>query len=91
MSQASDFANQAKNATSIYEVIGESGATYVFYWFGDGSITVARRQATSNQQASAEFLFGKNVKGALDDCGLRKFDGTTYQKGAELLKRLNQS
>jgi hypothetical protein len=91
MSQASNFAEQAKNARAIYEVIGDSGSTYIFYWFGDSSITVARRQATRNQIASAEFLMGKNVRRALDDCGLHDFDGTTYQKGTELLKRIHNA
>jgi hypothetical protein len=88
MSKASDFAEQAKQATKIYELIGDSGATYVFFWFGDGSVTAARRKPTKNKDASAEYQFAKDVKGALDDCGLSDFDGTTYQKGAELLKRL---
>lgn len=90
MSQASNFADQAKQATEIYELIGESGATYIFFWFADNSITAARRKPTSNNYASAEYLFGKNVKAALDDCGLSNFDGTTYQKGSELLKRLKR-
>lgn len=88
MSKASDFAEQAKEATKIYELIGKSGAVYLFFWFADGSVTAARRQPTTNRYASAEYLFAKDVKGALDDCGLKDFDGTTYQKGAELLKRL---
>jgi hypothetical protein len=88
MSQASDFADQAKKATAIYELIGESGAIYIFYWFADNSVTMARRQVSDTNRVSAEYLFGKNVIKALDDCGVADFDGTTYQKGAELLKRL---
>lgn len=88
MSQASTLAEQAKQATNIYELIGNSGATYIFFWFVDGSVTVARRKPTNNKGASAEYQFAKNVKAALDDCGLQDFEGTTYQKGAELLRRL---
>lgn len=88
MSQASDFAEKAKNAIEIYELIGTSGASYIFFWFADRSITVARRKPTDNHGASAEYQFGYKVKTALDDCGLNDFDGTTYQKGSELLKRL---
>lgn len=87
MSQASEIAAQAKGATEIYEIIGESGATYIFFWFPDNSVTVARRKHAGGSVA-ATYEFGKNVKGALDDCGMGDVDGTTYQKGRELLKRI---
>ena len=85
MSQASDFkalADQAK----VYEVTGRSGAVYVIFQFPDQSVTAARRLPTDTR-ASARLLFG-NVSPALDDCGVDDFEGTTYQKGAELIRRL---
>ena len=79
-----DLANQA----SIYEIIGQSGRTYVFFFFPDGSVCAARRVAAANQ-ASARLDFTRvNVKAALDDCGTKDIIGTTYQKGQALLKRL---
>ena len=88
MSNASEFNAAAAQARDIYEVIGESGATYVFFWFPDGSVTAARRVASDTSQVAATYVFGKNTKAALDDCGLADFEGTTYMKGSELLKRL---
>ena len=88
MSQASKFGEQAKNANAIYEMVGNSGASYIFFWFSDGSIIAARRLPADQGQAAAQFVFGKNTKKALDDCGLSNFNGTTYQKGQELLKRI---
>ncbi len=88
MSKASDFKQKAKDAVEIYEMIGESGATYIFFWFSDHSITVARRKPATSNEAAAEYVFGQNAKDALDDCGMRNIDGTTYQKGSELLKRI---
>lgn len=41
MSLASDFREAAKQAT-IYEVIGQSGASYVIFWFPDNSVCAAR-------------------------------------------------
>lgn len=88
MSQASEFNDAANQARDMYEVIGESGATYIFFWFPDDSVTAARRQAADASQVAATYVFGKNTKAALDDCGMANFEGTTYQKGRELLKRL---
>ena len=88
MSLASDFRNQAQAAT-IYEVLGESGASYQFFWFKDGSVCAARKQPSGNV-ASAHWEFGA-TKPCLDDCGLEDYAGTTYQKGAELLRRIEQA
>jgi len=87
MSLASDFRNQAQAAT-VYEVLGESGATYLFFWFKDGSVCAARKHPSSTS-ASARWEFGA-TKPCLDDCGLENYPGTTYQKGAELLRRLQE-
>ena len=88
MSLASDFRSQAQAAT-IYQVVGKSGATYIFYWFRDGSVCAARKLRSGNR-ASACWEFGA-TKPCLDDCGLDDFSGTTYQKGTELLRRLEQA
>jgi hypothetical protein len=85
MSLASDSRSQAQAAT-IYEVLGESGATYLFFWFKDGSVCAARKLPSGNG-ASARWEFGA-TKPCLDDCGLADFAGTTYQKGTELLRQL---
>ena len=85
MSLASDFRSQAQAAT-IYEVLGKSGVTHLFFWFQDGSVCAARKEPSGNV-ASARWKFGA-TKPCLDDCGLEDYDGTTYQKGAELLRRL---
>ena len=87
MAQAPDFRDLAKQA-SIYEVIGQSGKTYVFFFFPDQSVCAARR-VTAGNRASARLDFARvNVKAALDDCGARDIPGTTYQKGVALLKLL---
>lgn len=87
MAQAPDLRNLAKE-TSIYEVIGQSGKTYVFFFFLDQSVCAARR-VTAGNRASARLDFARvNVKAALDDCGTRDIPGTTYQKGIALLKLL---
>jgi hypothetical protein len=88
MSLASDFRETARAAT-IYEVMGQSGASYVIFWFNDGSVCVARKLPTDNA-AMARLEFGA-VKPCLDDCGTADFPGSTYQKGAELLRRLEQA
>lgn len=86
MSQASDF-NALVDQAKIYEMIGRSGATYVIFYFpADQSVTAARRVPTGTR-ASARLEFG-DVKPALDDCGVDDVEGTTYQKGAELIRRL---
>jgi hypothetical protein len=87
MSQASDF-REAAQAVTIYEVMGQSGASYVIFWFDDGSVCAARKLPTNNA-AAARLEFG-SVKPCLDDCGTSDFPGSTYQKGAELLRRLRQ-
>ena len=86
MSQASDVKEMASDAT-IYEVTGESGAVYVIFWFPDGSVCAARRLPSPSNQASARLEF-LETKECLDDCGVGDFEGTTYQKGRELLKRI---
>lgn len=89
MSHASDVKDLAADAT-IYEVTGMSGALYVIFWFPDGSVCAARRLPSPNNRASArlEFLETKEV---LDDCGVADFEGSTYQKGRELLRRIENS
>jgi hypothetical protein len=87
MSSASDFRTMARSATA-YEVLGQSGASYVIFWFDDGSVCAARKLPSGNI-AAARLEFGE-TKSCLDDCGVAGFSGTTYQKGTELLKRLEQ-
>jgi len=86
MSSASDFKNAADTAT-IYEVTGNSGAVYVIFWFPDQSVCAARRLPAGNTRASARLEF-QDTKPCLDDCGVAEFQGTTYQKGRELLRRI---
>jgi len=86
MSSASDFKKMA-NAATVYEVTGKSGAVYVFFWFLDFSVCAARRLPAENARASARLEF-QDTKPCLDDCGLEDFEGTTYQKGRELLRRI---
>jgi hypothetical protein len=88
MSSASDFRVMAQTATA-YKVLGQSGASYVIFWFDDGSVCAAR-QLPSGNKAAARLEFGA-TKPCLDDCGTADFAGTTYQKGTELLKRLERS
>ena len=88
MSHASEFGDAAKQAKAIYEVVGKSGASYVFFWFSDHSIIASRRLPSQNNLASARFVFGDNTMDALNDCGMTDTEGTTYQKGRALLKRL---
>ena len=89
MSLASDFKEAARSAEAIYEVIGQSGSTYIIFWFDDGSVCAAQRLPTENR-APARLKFGA-TKPCLDDCGVDDFPGTTYQKGTELLQRLEDS
>jgi len=86
MSAASDFRTLAQSAA--YEVLGQSGTSYVIFWFNDGSVCAARKLPSGNKVA-AHLEFGM-TKPCLDDCGVADFAGTTYQKGAELLKRLER-
>ena len=86
MSSASEFKEKAREAT-IYEVIGRSGTAYVIFWFKDGSVTATRKRPAIHPQASAELVFEK-TKPCLDDCGVDDVEGNTYQKGQELLKRI---
>lgn len=86
MSQASDFREMAREAKN-YEVTGRSGAVYVIFWFPDGSVTAARQLPAAGADASARLEF-QVTKPCLDDCGVNDFDGTTYQKGTELLRRI---
>ena len=87
MTQASDLRDLAKQA-SIYEIIGQSGKTYVFFFFPD-SVCAARRVATANQ-ACARLDFARvDVKQALVDCGATDACGThTYQRVRDLVNRL---
>ena len=66
MSQASDFGDIAKQAKAVYEVVGESGASYIFFWFSE-SVIGARRLPSENL-TSARFEF-RNTMDALNDCG----------------------
>lgn len=86
MSQASDFREMARDGT-CYEVTGQSGAVYVIFWFPDHSVCAARRLPAPNVRASARLEF-LETKACLDDCGMADFEGTTYQKGRELLRRI---
>jgi len=89
MSLASDFKKDARSATAIYEMVGHSGASYVIFWFDDGSVCAAQKLPTDNKTA-ARLEFGA-TKPCLDDCGVDDVAGTTYQKGTELLRRLEKS
>lgn len=89
MSAASNFREKAQTAKAIYKVLGQSGASYIIFWFDDGSVCTARPVPSGNL-AAARLEFGA-TKPILDDCGVADFEGTTYQKGTELLKRLEQS
>ena len=85
MSSASDFRERAQAAT-IYEVMGQSGASYVIFWFNDLSVCAARKLPTDNA-AVARLEFGE-TKSCLNDCGIPYSGQTTYQMGTDLLKRL---
>jgi hypothetical protein len=85
MSSASNFKALA-DSSIIYEVIGNSGAVYVIFWFPDGSVCAARR-LPSNNNASARLEF-QATKPCLDDCSVIDVEGTTYQKGQELIRRI---
>jgi hypothetical protein len=87
MSQSSEFEDKAKNAIAVVESLGHSGNSYVFFFFDDNSVTAAKRVKAISQHVSAQLNFNIKVKEALDDCGVSDFDGTTYQKGRELLRR----
>jgi hypothetical protein len=91
MNQAPELRDLAKQA-SIYEVIGQSGRTYVFFFFPDGSVCAARRVAAGGP-ASARLDFTRvNVKAALRDCGAKDILGThTYQIGKDLFNRLESN
>lgn len=88
MSSASDFRTMTRGVTA-YEVLGQSGASYLVFWFGDGSVIAARKLPSGNK-AVARLEFGA-TKPCLDDSGVADFPGTTYQKGTELLRRLRRS
>jgi hypothetical protein len=85
MSLASEF-REAAQAATIYEVMGQSGASYVIFWFDDSSVCAARKLPTDNK-AVARLEFGE-TKICLKDCGIAYVGQTTYQMGAELLKRM---
>jgi hypothetical protein len=86
---ASDFKEIARSARAIYEAVGASGASYVIFWFDDGSVCAGQRLPSGNK-AAGRLEFGE-TKHCLDDCGVDDFPGTTYQKGWELLRRLEDS
>lgn len=85
MSQSSDFEANAKNA-KVYEVMGASGKSYVFFFFLDKSVCAAKKIATDNH-AVAQLDFNIQTKTALRDCG-SETHGSTYQKGQAFLKQL---
>jgi len=85
MSQSSDFETVAKTA-KVYEMMGASGKSYVFFFFPDKSVCAAKKVATGNR-AIAQLDFDIQTKTALRDCGI-EIHGTTYQKGQALLKQL---
>lgn len=87
MSKASEFKISAKSA-EVYEVMGESGKSYVFFFFPDNSVCAAKKVAPKIR-ATARVDFRIKTKPALDDCGI-VVKGTTYQKGRELLRRLDR-
>jgi hypothetical protein len=87
MSLASDFKTAAKSAES-YEVMGESGASYIFFFFPDHSVCAAKKVAPK-KRATAQLIFQTKTKSALRDCGV-VVRGSTYQKGEELLKQLGR-
>lgn len=87
MSQSSDFEEQARKAIAIVEAIGNSGKSYVFFFFDDNSVTAAQKMAATSFSVAAQLNFAIRVNTALNDCGVSDFDGTTYQKGRELLRR----
>ena len=89
MSVASDFKETARSARAIYELVGHSGVGYVVFWFEDGSVCAAQKLYSDNR-AAAGLEFGE-TKRCLDDCGVSDFAGTTYQKGWELLRRIQDS
>lgn len=89
MSLASDFKEAARAAKTIYELVGQGGASYVIFWFDDGSVCAAQKLPTDNK-AAARLEFGA-TKPCLDSCVVDDFAGTTYQKGAELLQRIEGS
>jgi hypothetical protein len=89
MSTASDFKEIARSATAIHEVMGRSGASYVIFWFDDGSVCAAQK-LPSGRSAVACLVFSE-TKRCLDDCGVDDFSGNTYRKGWELLRRIRES
>ena len=64
-------------------MVGASGSVYIFFWFNDGSVCAAKKINTYNR-ASAGFDFEVSTKACLDDCGAADFEGSTYQKVADL-------
>jgi len=84
MSLASDFKETARSAEAIYEVVAQSGS--IIFWFDDGSVCAAQRLPSGNK-AAACLEFG-TTKPRLNDCGVDDFSGATYQKGSELLRRI---
>jgi len=86
MSLTSDF-KQLAQACTAYEVIAASGASYVVFWFPDGSVCAPQKLPSGNN-AAARLAFGA-TKPCLDDCGTTDFRGTTYQKGSEVFRQLS--
>lgn len=89
MSSRSEFKDNARQAKVIYELIDESESIYFVFWFNDGFVCAAKKTSTSNK-AAASLDFQVSTKDCLNDCGVGNFEGTTYQKGAEFLERLNR-
>jgi len=66
--------------------MGQSGASYIIFWFADGSVCAAKKLPTDNR-AAARLDFGE-TKTCLKDCGITDTGQTTYQMGKELLDKL---
>jgi len=67
--------------------MGESGKSYVFFFFPDDASVCAAKKVATDNRAVAQLDFNIPTKSALRDCGVEK-GGTTYQKGQALLKQL---
>lgn len=79
MSQASEFKISARSA-EIYEVMGESGTSYVFFFSSDNSVCAAKKVAPK-KRATARLDFRIKTKPALFDCGIA-IPANTYLRRA---------
>ncbi len=84
--ESRNFKDLAQSAT-IYEVMGDSGNSYVIFFMGDGSVCAAQIKPTQTR-AGAQLIFSETKK-CLLDC-LKAFgvdtprEQTTYRIGHEL-------